>query len=75
MERRDFFGWIGKVSLAVGLGYIAGQSHEVDNDYPQQILPERYGDYRVRMNGRACHDYRLISSDRSMIIDKDIFHS
>lgn len=75
MERRNFFGWVGKVSLAIGLGYVAGQSIEIDNDHPQQVLPERSGDYRLRMNGRACHDFRMISNDRSMRLDREIFYS
>ncbi len=76
MERRDFFGWMGKISMAIGLGYLTGKSQEIDNFYPQQYYPpERMGDYRLRMNGRACHDYRMISGDRSMRLDKDIFYN
>ena len=73
MERRNFFSWIGKISLAIGLGYMAGQSHEIADDHPRQVLPERCGDYRMRMNGRACHDFRMISNDRSMRLDREIF--
>ena len=74
MERRQFFGWVSKLSLAVGLGYLAGNANEIDDRYEPAMLSRAPGDMRVRMNGRACHDYRMISSDRSMIFDRNIFN-
>jgi hypothetical protein len=73
MERRNFFNWIGKVALVVGSGYLLGQSKELDYELPDQSCPPKPGDPRIRMNGRACHDYRMMSGDRSMILDRDIF--
>jgi|WetSurMetagenome_2_1015567.scaffolds.fasta_scaffold1345236_2 hypothetical protein len=73
MERRNFFNWIGKVALVVGSGYLLGQSKELDYELPDQSYPLKPGNPRIRMNGRACHDYRLMSGDRSMILDRDIF--
>ena len=75
MERRQFFGWIGKLSAALGLGYLVGNSGEPLNEPSRQILLDRSGNYRRRMNGRACHDFRMISSDRSMRLDREIFYS
>jgi hypothetical protein len=75
MQRRDFFSWIGKFSLVIGMGSLIGDSAELPDIPTQQIFPERYGDYRMRMNGRACRDFRLISNDRSMCLDREIFYS
>jgi hypothetical protein len=75
MERRDFLGWMGKLSLAIGMGSLIGNAGELPDMTTQQILPDRCGDYRRRMNGRACHDFRLISNDRSMCLDREIFYS
>ena len=74
MERRNFFNWVGKVTLVVGSGYLLGQSKQLDDELLDQGYPSKPGDSRMRMNGRACHDYRMISGDRSMILDRDIFH-
>jgi hypothetical protein len=27
--------------------------------------------HRMRMNARACHDYRMVSGDRSMVLDEE----
>jgi hypothetical protein len=75
MQRRDFLGWVGKVSIAIGIGSIVGIPGDRNSSPAQEIPPGRYGGYRRRMNGRACRDYRLISNDRSMYLDRDIFHS
>jgi hypothetical protein len=74
MERRDFLGWMGKLSLAIGMASVIGNAGELPAGPTQQVLPDGYGDYRRRMNGRACHDYRLISNDHSMLLDREIFY-
>lgn len=74
MRRRDFFEWAGKVSLALGLGYLSARADAADPAMPEAVPPRGLSKPgTMRMNGRACHDYRMISSDRSMIIDREIF--
>jgi len=75
MRRRQFFGWLGKLSAAIGLGYLLGSSIEIDDAAANEVaMPARLENRKMRMSARACHDYRLISNDRSMILDKDIFY-
>jgi hypothetical protein len=75
MKRRDFFGWVGKISIALGFGYLSGHAEKFDSLLPGETLPDDSQPrlFMTRMNGRACHDYRMISSDRSMILDREIF--
>jgi hypothetical protein len=73
MIRRQFFGWIGKVSLALGLGYLAVGAEELDTELIQKSPFPSIRNHRMRMNGRACHDYRMVSGDRSMILDEELF--
>jgi hypothetical protein len=75
MNRRDFFGWIGKIAAAIGLSQLA-----FDTDPPEAAIAPRRGPSDSipagpRMNGRACSDYRMISADQSILLDKDIFNS
>jgi hypothetical protein len=75
MERRSFFGWIGKIALVLGSGYLLGHSEEQIIDPSEQPFPKGQGERPMRMNGRACRDFRMISADRSMIFDREIFNS
>ena len=70
MKRRQFLGWVGVAATAVGLGSLLGWRPGDDSASFnwQDDMPTR--DLRVRMNGRACHDYRMISGDRSLFIDR-----
>ena len=69
MNRRRFMGWMGVTVSAIGLGSLLGLSHDdnVSFDWPEDIAPH---DPRRRMNGRACHDFRMMSEDRSLFIDR-----
>jgi len=73
MHRRQFFGWLGKLSLMLGLGYLAVRS---EAPVSAQTAPtgQKPRNRMMRMNGRACHDYRMVSGDRSMILDEEIFN-
>jgi hypothetical protein len=73
MERRHFFGWMGKVALLIGIGSLIGRSEDSEIETGPQRFPGRLNERRIRMSGRACHDYRMISSDRSMRLDREIF--
>jgi hypothetical protein len=73
MDRRNFFGWIGKISLMVGLGFMAHRSDGGLLDESQVDMVCVPDISRMRMNGRACRDFRMISSDQSIFLDKDIF--
>ncbi len=75
MNRRDFFGWIGKIAAAIGLSQMT-----LDTDSPEAAIDPRTRTAistpaRPRMNGRACSDYRMISADQSILLDKDIYDS
>jgi hypothetical protein len=71
MIRRQFFVWLGKVSVALGIGYLALGSEKLEAA-PNAETPNRPKvNPRMRMNGRACHDYRMVSGDRSMILDEE----
>ena len=72
MNRRDFFGWIGKIATAVGLSQLTFDTDSAGADTNSRMgatIPAR-----PRMNGRACSDYRMISADQSILLDKDIFN-
>jgi len=72
MIRRQFFVWIGKVSVALGLGYLALGTEESEASLQESKIPGRPDSHhRMRMNARACHDYRMVSGDRSMILDEE----
>jgi hypothetical protein len=72
MIRRQFFVWLGKVSVALGLGYLALGSEESEASLQEHKISARAErHHRMRMNGRACHDYRMVSGDRSMILDEE----
>jgi hypothetical protein len=76
MKRRQFFGWMGKISAAIGMGYILSGSLNDSMAAIEGPIPDTpQGESKMRMNGRACHDYRMISNDRSIILDKEIFLS
>ena len=70
MQRRQFLGWMGVAASAIGMASLLSWSHEDNSssiDWPENA---KLSDPRVRMNGRACHDYRMISEDRSLFIDR-----
>jgi hypothetical protein len=73
MNRRGFFEWIGKMAAAVGLGYLAFNTEPVVSANEPNAPPACSNPMKMRMNGRACRDYRMISVDRSIFLDKDIF--
>jgi hypothetical protein len=75
MERRSFFGWMGKIALVVGSGYLLGHTELPNINSDAQNFPNRQGERPMRMNGRACRDFRMISADRSMVFDREIFNS
>ncbi|HBC45575.1 MAG TPA: hypothetical protein DCZ43_00870 [candidate division Zixibacteria bacterium] len=74
MERRTFFGWIGKAALFIGMGSLIGHAEEPEIENIPKRFPDQPAIRRARMSGRACHDYRMISDDRSLMLDKDIYH-
>ena len=74
MERRTFFGWIGRAALFIGMGSLIGHTEETEIENAPQRSSDQPAIRRTRMSGRACHDYRMISDDRSLILDKDIYH-
>jgi hypothetical protein len=61
--------------MAIGLGYFSLRSPRLD---AAAEPPSAAGDpisnapHRMRLNGRACRDYRLISDDRSVFLDDEI---
>jgi hypothetical protein len=70
VKRRQFLGWIGVAATAVGMGSLLGWSRDDDSSslsWPDD-MPKR--DLRARMNGRACHDFRMMSDDHSLFIDR-----
>ena len=72
MIRRQFFSWLGKVTVALGLGYMALGSGESEAAQQRSNSSARRDTRRMmRMNGRACHDYRMVSGDRSMVLDEE----
>jgi hypothetical protein len=71
MIRRQFFTWLGKVTVALGLGYIALNSGESEASEKGNVTNHPTANHRMRMNGRACHDYRMVSGDRSMVLDEE----
>ena len=73
MIRRQFFIWLGKVSVALGLGYLTLNAEDAKALQESDVYSSPNGNHRMRMNGRACHDYRMVSGDRSMILDEE-FH-
>lgn len=60
---------MGAAATAIGLGSFLGWSRGDDSASLSWLddVPPR--DLRARMNGRACHDYRMMSEDRSLFID------
>jgi hypothetical protein len=75
MQRRHFFGWVGKISALAGLGFLFGRSSEIVLGDESQKTHEPPKRYMTRMNARACHDYRMISDDHSIVLDREIFHT
>lgn len=75
MDRRRFMGWLGLCMSAAGLGFLDSSAEETRQDVyrPQLGNMSASGPRGVRMSGRACRDYRLISDDRSLILDKSFF--
>jgi hypothetical protein len=73
MNRRNFFEWFGNLSLAIGLGYLTAHSKPPFTDYRPLQSPLGRANHKPRMNGRACHDFRMLSADRSIMLDRDIF--
>jgi hypothetical protein len=74
MKRRQFFAWMGKASAAIGLGYLTARSGDLAFETPMEVSADRRSS-RPRLNGSACHDYRVISFDSSIILDRDAFIS
>jgi hypothetical protein len=73
MKRRDFFAWIGKAAAAVGLGSIVFDS-DINESMAMPIAAQpNKNSTRIRMTGRACHDFRKLSADQSILLDRDVF--
>jgi hypothetical protein len=75
MERRSFFGWMGKIALVVGSGYLLGHTEVPEIDPNERLNSKKPGERPMRMNARACRDYRMISADRSMVFDREILNT
>jgi len=69
MNRRKFFGWLGKVCVALGIGYLAFRSGELEQE-STQARTKASSHSIPRMNGAVCYDARIISPDRSFILDR-----
>jgi hypothetical protein len=71
VKRRQFLGWIGAASAAVGMSSLIGWRRDDEAassfDLPMNAIGR---EQRARMNGRACHDFRMMSEDRSLFIDR-----
>ncbi|OGC93762.1 MAG: hypothetical protein A2W25_06515 [candidate division Zixibacteria bacterium RBG_16_53_22] len=73
MNRRGFFEWIGKMAAAVGLGYLAFNTGSATSADETNTPLADFNPVQMRMNGRACSDYRMISANQPNFLDKDIF--
>jgi hypothetical protein len=69
MNRREFFGWMGKVAAGVGLTCLLGYSGE---PMPEQSQPPSAPDFRMRMDGSACRDFRIISGELPAVLHREI---
>jgi len=75
MNRRDFFGWVAKAAATVGLSRLAFDTEPADAAAMPMARPVGARHAPLRMNGRACRDFRMLSDDRSILLDKEIFNA
>ena len=74
MNRRDFFGWAGKAATAIVMGYLALNAEPTSITANPNMPTAGSNPTSMRMSGRACRDFRMISADQSIFLDKDIFN-
>jgi hypothetical protein len=75
VNRRDFFSWAGKAATAIGMGYLALNSEPTSITANPNMRSAGSIPTPMRMNGSACRDFRMISADQSIFLDKDIFNA